>query len=167
VNATVRLDPPEAAEDAKWLSVTAWQGDGLVVNHLEKTGEGTYRTTEPIPVYGNWKALLRLHEGRSMPALPIFLPEDPAIPAKEVPATASFQREFGEERMLLQRERKQDVAGGLYPAGSIVVALIALSLIGLLGWALVRVARAAAPPEPPRRPEATRAPRAVAPGAAS
>ena len=35
VNADVRLDPPDAAEDAEWLNATAWQGGGSVVESLE------------------------------------------------------------------------------------------------------------------------------------
>src|SRR5690606_18770338 len=45
VAATIRFDPPSAANDAEWLTVTAWQGDGLVVDRLERLGEGVYRTT--------------------------------------------------------------------------------------------------------------------------
>ena len=89
VQADVTLDPPDAADDAEWLTATAWQGDGLVVDRLERVGPGRYRTTEPIPVHGNWKALIRLHNGNSLTAVPIFLPSDEALKAKEVPAEAS------------------------------------------------------------------------------
>ena len=87
VNATVTVDPPSAAADAKWLTTTAWQGGGLVVDRLERVREGVYRTNEPMPVHGTWKAEFRLHTGRSLLGVPVYLPEDPAIPAKEVPAT--------------------------------------------------------------------------------
>ena len=86
VEATVKLRPRTLADDAHWLQVTAWQGDGLVVNRLEEVRPGTYRTTEPIPVNSEWKAILRLHEGRSIGGVPIYLPEDSAIPAPKVPA---------------------------------------------------------------------------------
>ena len=56
-SADVTLTPRDAADDAEWLTVTAWQGGGLVVDRLERVGPGGYRTTEPIPVHGNWKAL--------------------------------------------------------------------------------------------------------------
>src|SRR6476646_1814815 len=55
VEATVRMSPPDAAADAEWFDVTAWQGGGLVVAPLKRTAPGIYRSTEPIPVYGNWK----------------------------------------------------------------------------------------------------------------
>ena len=50
VTAVVRLDPPQAADNAKWLTTTAWQGGGLVVDRLTRVREGVYRTNEPIPV---------------------------------------------------------------------------------------------------------------------
>jgi hypothetical protein len=139
VEATVRLDPPDAAADAEWFDVTAWQGGGLVVAPLERTGPGIYRSTEPIPVHGNWKAMIRLHDDNSLTALPIFLPRDEAIPVGEVPAAARFTRSFGDEHQLLQREAK----GGppiLVALAYSAVAAIALSLLVLLAWALHRLA---------------------------
>ena len=153
VNADVKLSPPDAADDAEWLNVTAWQGDGLQVAPLERVGEGRYRTTEPVPVHGNWKALIRLHNGNSLTAAPIFMPEDAAIPAKEVPATAGFTRPFVPDQEILQREQKP-AAPALTIAAYAVVALIALSLLALLAWGLHRLGSAG---DGERRP-----PRAVA-----
>ncbi len=107
-------DPPDAAADAEWFDVTAWQGGGLVVAPLERTGPGLYRTTEPIPVHGNWKAMIRLHDESSLTALPIYLPRDEAIPVGEVPAQAQFTRSFSDEHQLLQREAE----GGCPPSSS-------------------------------------------------
>ena len=67
VAARVELSPRDAADDARWLTVTAWQGGGFVLDRLERTGPGTYRTTRPIPVDGEWKALLRLHHRQLAP----------------------------------------------------------------------------------------------------
>jgi hypothetical protein len=139
VEATVRMDPPDAAADAEWFDVTAWQGGGLVVAPLQRTGPGVYRTTEPIPVHGNWKAMIRLHDESSLTALPIYLPRDEAIPVGETPAPAHFTRSFGDEHQLLQREQK----GGspvLVVVAYSAVAAIALSLLVLLAWALHRLA---------------------------
>ena len=139
VEATVRMSPPDAAADAEWFDVTAWQGGGLVVAPLERTAPGVYRSTEPIPVYGNWKAMIRLHDGSSLTALPIYLPRDEAIPVGEVPAPAHFTRSFGDEHQMLQRESK-----GGHPALTAIaystVAAITLSLLALLAWALHRLA---------------------------
>ena len=153
VRATVRIDPPSAADGTAWVQVTAWQGGGLVVDRLERTGPGEYRSTEPVPVHGNWKALLRLHDGAMLAAVPIFLPRDEAIPAPEVPATATFTREFREEVQYLQRERKDDTPSWLFAAASLAVLAIALGFIGALAWGLARVARTG---RPPRRPPAGR-----------
>ena len=159
--AVVTIDPPQAAEDAKWLTTTAWQGGGLVVDRLTRVREGVYRSNEPIPVYGDWKAEFRLHHGRSLLGVPVYLPNDPAIPAKEVPARASFERPFVRDKQILQREAKEG-AGGLTLIGYAIVLLITLSIIALNAWALVRLATVtdeAAPsgrPEPPRRVPASR-----------
>ncbi len=139
IEATVRIDPPSAAEDPDWLNVTAWQGGGLVVDDLRRTGEGTYETTEPIPVSGNWKAILRLQKGDSIAGLPIFLPSDEALGAKEVPASPSFERSFVADKEILQREQKDDVSSALPVIAYGVVGSIALALVLLLGWALARI----------------------------
>ncbi|HEY6729477.1 MAG TPA: hypothetical protein VI039_00430 [Solirubrobacterales bacterium] len=151
VEATVRMNPPNAAADAEWFDVTAWQGGGLVVAPLERTGPGVYRTTEPIPVHGNWKAMVRLHDQSSLTALPIFLPRDEAIPVGEVPAPAQFTRSFGNEHQLLQRESKGGPPALVVVAYS-TVAAITLSLLVLLAWALHRLAAGPASSQRSRRP---------------
>jgi hypothetical protein len=139
VHATVRIAPPDAAEDAHFLNATAWQGGGSVVSELERVREGVYRTEEPVPVYGGWKALVRVHTGDSLIGVPIFMPEDRAIPAPAVPADARFTRDFVRDIVLLQREKKDDVPGGLSLIAYLVVAAIAAGLIGLIAWALLRL----------------------------
>lgn len=138
VEAVVRMSPPDAAANAEWFDVTAWQGGGLVVDPLKRIGDGVYRTAGPIPVYGNWKAMIRFHKGNSLAALPIYLPRDAAIPVGEVPAPAHFTRAFRSEHKLLQREQK----GGsplLVAVAYTAVASIALSLLILLAWGLHRL----------------------------
>ena len=95
VAATVRIEPPSAAEDADLVGAIGWQGGGLVVDQLSPTGEpGVYRTTEPLPVYDGWKTLIRLQKGASILGAPVYLPEDPAIPARGVPAEATVHARF-------------------------------------------------------------------------
>jgi hypothetical protein len=142
VNATIHIDPPQVAEDPYWLNAISWQGGGkLVLDDLRQTGPGTYRTTEPLPVSGTWKTLIRLHRDNILAGVPIYMPEDTAIPAKEIPAQASFTRPFVDETQILQREQKGDVPGFLVALAYGVVAAIVCALIALLGWVLVRVAR--------------------------
>src|SRR6202140_5209359 len=104
VAATFHLTPASAARDAQWVTVTAWQGGGLVVDRLRRTAPGVYVTTEPIPVWGKWKTMLRISRGRALDAIPIYLPNDLAIPAAEVTAPASFTRAFIRDKKILQRE---------------------------------------------------------------
>jgi hypothetical protein len=147
VEATVRMSPADAAEGAEWFDVTSWQGGGLVVDPLRKVSPGVYRTTQPIPVYGDWKSMIRLHKGDSLAALPIYLPRDAAIPVGEVPAPPRFTRSFGDEHKLLQREAKPG-APALTAIAYSAVATIALALLALLAWALHRLAVG---PRPARR----------------
>jgi hypothetical protein len=157
VSATFKLDPPEAAENAEWLNVTAWQGGGSVVAPLRKVGPGVYRTTEPIPVHGGWKAILRLHKGGAVQGMPIFLPRDEAIPAREVPAPQRFTRAFVRDKKNLQREQKEGVSVALTTLAYLSLLAIALGLVAVLAWGLVRLERGSrsrtegGPPRP-RRP---------------
>ncbi|WP_028066097.1 hypothetical protein [Solirubrobacter soli] len=136
--ATVRLDPPTGADDANWLTATAWQGGGLVVDRLQRVREGVYRSTQPLPLTGDWKTMIRLHRGRALTALPVHLPADSAIPVAGVPARATMDRPFGPEQKLLQRERKS-AAGWLWGAAYATVMAIALAFLVALAWGVHRV----------------------------
>jgi hypothetical protein len=141
VAATIKVDPRDSTPDPEFMNVTAWQGGGSVVDPLEKLGEGVYRTTKPIPVYGGWKATLRIQQGDALVSMPLFMPRDEAIPAKEVPAKPSFTRGFIADHEVLQRERKEGVSGALTLSAYLTVLAIALSLIALISWSLLRVDR--------------------------
>jgi hypothetical protein len=139
VQATVRLDPGDGADGALWFTQTSWQGGGLVVSKLREIAPGVWRTTEPMPVSGDWKSLLRLHHGNVIDGLPVYLPADPAIPAAAVPASASFERTFALDRHILQRESKSGVSGWLTLVAYLTVLAIALAMAGALGWGLTRL----------------------------
>jgi hypothetical protein len=139
VNATVTLDPADAADGAEWFDVTAWQGGGLVLSKLERIGPGRYRTTEPVPVHGDWKAMIRMHNGNSLTAMPVYLPEDKAIPVKGVAAPAQFERTFVADHSVLQREQKTAAPALTVIAYGVVIG-IAVSLLALLAWGLHRLA---------------------------
>ena len=164
MTAQVRIDPADAAEDANWVQMTSWQGGGRVVDRLEETGPGTYESTKPVPVYGNWKTMLRLHEGSALLGVPVYLPEDPAIPAPEVKAEPQFTRTFVDETKILQRELKDDVPGWIWAAASLTVLAISLSFILALAWGLGRAAGGASSGEP-RPPRGRAVPVAPTPGA--
>jgi hypothetical protein len=157
--ATVVLHPEDAAAGANWFNVTSWQGagsgsGGLVIAPLRPSGDGTYRTIHPFPVYGQWKSLLRLHDGWSMQAVPIYLPADPEIPAPRVRALRHFTRSFQPDKRILQREA---VGGsvGLQRVAYAVLGLIGLLWVAGLAWGLRRLDREAT--SPAREPRAPRA----------
>ena len=168
VHVTLRMHPADAAQDAQWFNVTAWQGartgnGGLVIKDLHETSPGVYQTDGTVPVFGEWKALVRLHKGRSLMALPIYLPADPAIPAPQVPPWPKVTRPFVREKGILQREAVGSSQGLQRPAYAVLGAL-ALVWVGSLGWGLRRLERAVPPdvrrgvhdvtptPEPERQP---------------
>jgi hypothetical protein len=150
VNADVRINPPNfISADPNWVSILAWQGHlanqrGQVVSNLEKLGPGHYRTTEPVPVWGSWKTLLRLHDGNTLAAVPVYLAGDPGIGAQEVPAQASFTRPFVAEITILQRERNPDTPMVLWTIGGLVVLACTLALIAGLSWGAGRINRSEA-----------------------
>ena len=149
VHVTLRMHPADAARDAQWFNVTAWQGartgnGGLVIKGLHETAPGVYQTDGTVPVFGEWKALVRLHEGRSLMALPIYLPADPAIPAAQVPPWPNVTRPFVREKSVLQREAVGSSQWLQRPAYAVLAAL-ALVWVGSLGWGLRRLERAVPP----------------------
>jgi hypothetical protein len=146
VQATVRVSPPDVANGADWLDATAWQGRGkLVVDPLRRVGDGVYMTTRPLPVFGKWKTAIRLARGSVMASVPVYLPEDAAIPAPLVAATASFQRAFVADHFIFQRERKRNVPGWLWGTAATVVLVCCMLLLAMLGWGLSRLAGGAEP----------------------
>jgi hypothetical protein len=146
-NITVQLDPADFVDDPAWVQITAWQGDGLVVNALERTGEGAYRTTEPVPLNGTWKTLLRIHDGRTLTAMPIYLPADEALGEEEVPAEDGMTRAAIPEIEILQRELKAS-GGGLWTVANLVVLFCTLALIAAISWGVGRYSRRASIREP-------------------
>jgi hypothetical protein len=150
VDADVRINPPDVVSDnPNWVSILAWQGHlenqrGEVVTNLDKVGPGHYRTTEAVPVWGTWKTLLRVHDGKTLTAVPIYLAADPGIGAKEVPAEALFTRPFVAEITILQRERNPETPALLWMVGCLVVLVCTLVLISGLSWGAGRINRSEA-----------------------
>ena len=94
-----------------------------------------------MPVSGTWKTLLRVHDGKTLAAVPIYLAGDPGIGAKEVPAEASMTRPFVAEITILQRERSPDTPQSLWLIGCLVVLACTLVLIAGLTWGAGRINR--------------------------
>ena len=127
---TVRatLTPEDAADDARWFQVLAWQGGGLVVADMEEVGPGEYEADEPLPVTGRWKTILRLHRGGEMMAAPVRFPADEELGEGETPAEDRVI-ELGGEREFLMRETTG--SGGLLSD-----AIHAAFALGLVVWAV-------------------------------
>jgi hypothetical protein len=149
---TARFDPPSAAQNAEWVDGLAWQGDGLVINHMKHVGAGVWRTTKAVPISGHWKTLVRIHKGRSLLAAAVYLRADPAIPFKGLRATNGSTQTMVYDQKFLQLERKPNTPAYLWtPAVSIVLLMLGAFLV-LLALGVGRLGRVpeegGAPPEP-------------------
>ena len=160
VSADVQINPPNLVSDhPDWLTILSWQGKmqndrGLEIDWLKKVGPGHYVSTQPIPVWGQWKTLLRVHDGRTLTAVPIWAPADAEIPVPEIPAQAVSTRPFVLEVSILQRERDPNVPAWLFTAGSIVVLIFTLMVITALTWGAGRINAAETTPEQPEEEKA-------------
>jgi hypothetical protein len=172
--ATVRVDPASAAESPNWLYILAWQGGPgteRIVDRLEPVGDGVYRSTEPIPLYGSWKSGLRLQNGRARGAAAIRFPADAALAGSdqtlptsfdrseaelmrssagaELTAPAEFSRPFLDDGTIILRETKDDVPGWLWTSAIVVIFLIYAGFIGAIALGLARLSRKGRPAADP------------------
>lgn len=108
VRVEVRLDPPDAADDARWFQTIAWQGGELVLAEMERTGPGTFMSDRPVPIDGKGKVIVRLHRGSELNAFPVRLPADPEIGEPEVPAVDRAGPFQGETEFLLRETKPGD-----------------------------------------------------------
>ena len=136
VDVAVEVDPPLG--DADWAEILAWQGGHMDAVPLESTGPGTYESTAPVPVGGEWKTLVRFARKDVMVAAPVFLPKDPAIGASEVPVVPTRETALVRDTELLLREAKE---GPSWPAlvAYLGIGLVALMWISALVVAFIRI----------------------------
>ncbi|QBS40693.1 hypothetical protein [Nocardia sp. CS682] len=148
VTADVTLTPTDlVGDDPEWVQILGWQGGtgadspgrGLVIDHLQRVEPGHYVSTKPVPAYGNWKTVLRVHDGYLLTALPVYMPEDRGIDAAGVPASNEFNRPFVSEITVLQRERSFDHPSWLLAAASLIVLICSLLVIWALAWGAARI----------------------------
>jgi hypothetical protein len=163
VDLAVRLDPPDAAEDAQWFEVLSWQGrtPGRTrqIAHLRATGRGRFVADRAIPAGGNWKSMLRLARGSHLMGMAVYLPPSPQAGRPGVPVAARAGA-MPADTFLLQREATGGPGWLEATAYGALAALVAVWL-ALVAWALKRA-------EPPREPAHARGtlPRAWPPPAA-
>jgi hypothetical protein len=153
VQADVRVTPPDLiSTNPEWVSILSWQGGlandrGIVIDKLQRVGPGQYRSTQPIPVWGKWKSVLRVQDGKTMASVPIFLAADPGInkPAEGVAAGRTDAKEifgarhFEPEVNILQRERTFNHPAWLWTVGCLIVLACSLILIAGLTWGAGRI----------------------------
>lgn len=146
ITTKITVEPKNLIDDhPTWVQILAWQGggsNGVQSDRLRRTGENTWESTKPMPVGGSWKTLLRVQDGRMLTAVPIFLPADEALGAKEVPASANIDRPFQPEIEILQRERNFDAPSWLWGFANLVVLLCSLAILAGISVAVARVGRA-------------------------
>ena len=139
---TVKLQPADAAVDARWFEAMSWQGGGFMTHRMVKVADGIYRSAEPLPMYGRWKSMVRLHQGqRDMVAMWVYAPEDPAIQKPAVQVSDGQTVEFIGEQQVLRREERTDVPRWMWNGGYALLAVVgSLEILGIT-WLVGRGAR--------------------------
>ena len=119
---TVDLDRPEAAEGAHWFDAVSWQGGGTVITPMTREGPGRWVSEDPVPITGDWKTIVRLHEGTRLLGLAVYLPEDPEIDAPLIPAENGRRRFVVDTELLLREVKDGPPATRLFAYGVIAAA---------------------------------------------
>ncbi|WP_350278213.1 hypothetical protein [Kribbella sp. HUAS MG21] len=139
---TITVSPADAAEGARWFEALAWQGGGLVYHPMQKVAEGTYQSAEPLPMYGKWKSMVRLHQGqRDMVASWVYAPEDPAIEKPAIQVSDGQTVQFVNEQEVLRREERTDVPRWMWNAGYALLGVVGLLEVAGIAWLVGRGAR--------------------------
>jgi hypothetical protein len=131
------LDPPDAAEGARWFTAGSWQWGGRTITHMERVGPGEYVSPEPLLLTGRAKSLMRLHRGAEMMAVAIRLPADEEYGLPEVPAVDRTTVFVSEQRYL---QREADAELGPFAIGVLLlVGVLASAWIGSFALAARRI----------------------------
>ena len=149
VSVTAKVTPADAADDAHWFQLLAWQGGGLESADMVPTGTpGEYRSEHAVPAHDDWKTTLRLHRGASMVAIPVWMPADPEIDAPQVSAVDKSEPFLTEQRYLLREQNGVNgsawFAIGVYLVLAAIAAMWVLALV-FTGRSITRDIGVAAP----------------------
>ncbi|HEX2196253.1 MAG TPA: hypothetical protein VHJ76_04930, partial [Actinomycetota bacterium] len=150
VDVAVTVDPARAAEDVDYFEVLSWQGGSLVVTDLVRRGPGVYESASAVPASHHWKTMVRLTDKDVMVAVPIYLPEDPAIGAEEIPVVPERTATFHRDTELLMREAHE---GAAWPATVAYTSILAVAVVWIvtLTMGFVRLGSSGGPAAPARR----------------
>jgi hypothetical protein len=139
---TVKLQPTDAADSARWFEAMAWQGGGFMTHRMAKVADGTYRSMDALPMYGRWKSMIRLHQGqRDLVSMWVYAPEDAAIEKPAVQVSDGQTVHFIDEQQVLRREERTDVPRWLWNGGYALLAVVGLLEIAGIAWLVGRGAR--------------------------
>ncbi|GAC1366769.1 MAG: hypothetical protein NVSMB32_11430 [Actinomycetota bacterium] len=136
---TVALNPANAAKNAEFFGVAAWQGGGTKQIVLKETATpGTYTESAPVPIAGKWKSMVTLVKGSENMAVGIYLPPDVLIKAPEIPAIDRTDVAFVKNTTLLLRETH---SGPAWPSqmGWTGLGLSAAIFIGLIAFSATNI----------------------------
>lgn len=138
---TARFHGPDVTEDADWVRALGWQGRGSYSNVFARQPDGSWRSTERVPVGGPWRTILNVNGRGTVLGAPIYMPADPAVDFPGFPLEATVTREVTQLEKLAQIERKEDAPAWAWrPATWSVLGLNLLLAIGV-GAAAVRIGR--------------------------
>lgn len=137
---TAHFDDPTVLDGAEWFQVFAWQGGGRLQEPMQYVGRGTWRSPEPVPITGEWKSMLRIHDGSSMRAAPIRFNYDRFVDAPPIPARSREDFAFAREQQYLMREYRGGNRGLILPGYLVHLA----TWLVFLGFALFILRRFAA-----------------------
>ncbi|MCW2998253.1 MAG: hypothetical protein JWN65_1802 [Solirubrobacterales bacterium] len=149
---TAKVTPASAAQDNAWFNALTWQTGGKrVVARMRQRADGTWRSDRPVPLGGEGKSLLRLHKGRSMLGIALYLPSDPAIPRAGVVRPDRFSAPLMPDNRLMQTERKDYVPGWLWTPAALVMILCCMAFLVAMSAGIARATetRTDVPPADP------------------
>lgn len=137
---SARFDDPTLLDGAEWFQAFAWQGGGFVSEPMRYVGGGTWRSPEPVPITGEWKSMLRIHDGSSMRAAPIRFNRDEFVGAPPIPARSRESFAFQREQQYLMREYRGGNRDLILP-GYLIHLATWLVFVGFALYILRRFAR--------------------------
>ena len=112
VAATFTLDPPDAAEDARWFRSPRGRARRQLVADVEEVRPGVYRSTEPVPVNGSWKSILRLHRDDEVLGVPSSCRATPDPGARGPGASRSSPASSSSTRRTSSASRRASLGRG-------------------------------------------------------
>jgi hypothetical protein len=113
----VEVDVPPGASwllrDCDWFWVTSWQGGGRLAQSLREVAPGRWVAAHPVPTGAAWKTVVLLGRGRTLAAIPVAIPADPALRLGAIPVVAARTARFDPASSYLMRESH---GGAQWPA---------------------------------------------------